>query len=268
MAEHDPETHALADEDVGHSIRKDDLEQQVNSWMVNMMFAMLVGKAKTKAKQLADEARNSFVVKVLLGLLALLVTFQVVNIISGDKLHDLELKPRDFPLGFIGLVISPLVDENFTMLVFNSIPFSVQAAYIMSKYGTQLFTLLTLIGAGMGGAITWVIAREHAHFHGLAPLVFTYGFYLMLRAFFATDSREVVLGASCVAFTIIFTALFSPNPTEIAWEGLSVCGLLGAGYGYLSKPEEMLDIVWNKVPDDISCEDAEDEPLADEEDVL
>eukprot|EP00466_Bigelowiella_natans_P004554 jgi/Bigna1/141996/aug1.66_g16704 len=193
-------------------------------------------------------------------LLTILTLFQLVNFFSSGALHDVDLKPRDFPIGFVGLLVSPLVEESFGMFVFNMIPFTIQILYILARGGTHLAMVLTFLGSGVGGMLTWLLARQDSHFCGVGPLIATYGLYLTVSGFFSEKNREMILGSGCFVAYVFLACLLSENARMICWEGITFCGLIGGGFAYYARNanQDSSDVMWKKVPDDILCDDDED----------
>ncbi|GAB5361854.1 hypothetical protein AAMO2058_000748700 [Amorphochlora amoebiformis] len=197
---------------------------------------------------------------------AVLLLFQLIDVFSGGSLHALGLRPRDFPIGFVGLLVSPLVSASFSMFFFNALPFYISFHYLLARGGTNLLLVLTCIGSGIGGILTWIMARQASHFCGLGPLICTYCFYLLPSIYYTGDKRETAIGVLCYSAMVVFTVLFSMEPRMVSWEGYVLCSLLGGGFRLYSISSEIPnDVVWNKVPNDVVCEEEDEADLLEDD---
>uniref|UniRef100_A0A7S2X9L8 Uncharacterized protein n=1 Tax=Lotharella oceanica TaxID=641309 RepID=A0A7S2X9L8_9EUKA len=83
--------------------------------------------------------------------------------------------------------------------------------------------------------------------------------------------RETSIGVGSVFVLIFFILMLSQDAAMVSWEGMTFCFLAGGeayGYNYSARAGLEQDVVWKKVPEDITedimCEEDQDDLTCEE----
>lgn len=132
--------------------------------------------------------------------------------------------PRDIG-GLPGIATAPFVHGSVRHLVGNSLPLIILGC-LVNIYGRQ-FLRVTIITALVGGALTWLLARDAWHI-GASGLVFGYFGYLMARAWFTRTIVAILIAIP--AFLLyggsIIAGMLPSLTSRMSFEG-HIFGLIG-----------------------------------------
>ena len=168
-------------------------------------------------------------------LLVLTITFWVItiiNIVTGGKLTDFGIQPRDFPFGFLGIFIAPFIHTSLSHVLANTVPFICLGALVMLR-GMKVWLFMSITVAISSGFLVWMIGRSNTKHVGASAIVFSYLGYLCTVAFIERHWKSVL-----IAIVVVFLyggMLFGifPGDDRTSWEG-HLTGLgLGVASGYL-----------------------------------
>lgn len=209
------------------------------------------------------------------AVLATLWLTELVDLMSGGAMHTVDLAPRDFPLGFCGIIIAPLVNQSFILFLFNLIPFTAELYYLLVLGGLRLALTVSAVGTVLGGFIVWVVGRSGSHHCGTGPLICAYAGYLLVTGIIDNKQRQVVTGAAAFVGWVIMSCILATNAKELAWEGVSFGFVLGAVFGWYTDRDLIAPAAsvgakdqYKPVPTDLDGDDElyDEEALDDDED--
>jgi len=148
--------------------------------------------------------------------------FVVNNLLLNGHLSQYGIMPR-YLSGLPGILWAPVLHASFQHLVANSLPLLILGGIICAR-GRGEFTLVTVSGVVLGGALTWLIARQGYHI-GASGLVFCYFGYLASLAYFRRTFGALCISVICVfAYGGILRGIL-PSSAPVSWEG-HIAGLL------------------------------------------
>ncbi len=161
----------------------------------------------------------------MLGVLALLWIFNLINWRTGKKLNRLGIRPRRFS-GLIGIVFAPLLHSDFNHLLFNSIPLFFLGIFAMTLNFNNFF-LATGIIIFLSGLGVWIFGRRGNHI-GASALIAGYFGYILASAY--EHPTITTLFCAAIAFYYFGGILLSLFPTEasVSWEG-HLIGFISGG---------------------------------------
>ena len=151
---------------------------------------------------------------------------EIVDVLLLD--HALErqgIQPRDLS-GLDGILLAPLLHDDFAHLISNTIPLAVLSALVLLR-GVPRWLRVTTIVVVVGGLATWLLARSANHI-GASGVVFGYLGFLLAAGFFERSARAIALGAvTGLAYGGLLWGVLPTRP-GISWES-HLFGLLAGG---------------------------------------
>lgn len=164
----------------------------------------------------------------IVGLLGVIWTVQVVNLITGYTLNSwFGLQPRTF-WGLDGILFMPVLHGSLTHAVANTVPLAILGG-ILEVTAHRLVLAASAIIIVLGGFGVWVFGKGAIHV-GASGLIFGWFGFLVARGF--VEKRVVPLmaavGVTLVYGTMVWGVL--PGQAGVSWES----HLLGAGAGVLA----------------------------------
>jgi len=158
----------------------------------------------------------------LLKLLGALWVFNYINWKTGSKLNRWGIWPRH-ARGLIGILLAPILHNNFNHLLFNSVPLLFLGLFAISL-NEPLFYYATGIIIVLAGLGVWLVGRPGIHI-GASALIAGYFGYVLGAAY----ERPTFTTFFCAGVALYYFGgiLFSLFPTEktTSWEG-HLCGFL------------------------------------------
>lgn len=149
-------------------------------------------------------------------IIGVLWCINIINWIIGSPLNRFAILPRHLS-GLIGIIFAPILHQDFTHLLFNSIPLFVLGLALLVKNGTLDFCWITLVITIISGLAVWLIARKGRHL-GASGLISGYFGFILISAFTAPNFITIVYAILAVYyFGGIFLGLI-PKEKETSWE--------------------------------------------------
>ncbi len=144
----------------------------------------------------------------ILGLVALCwLTFLINNLLCSGHLNQHGIIPRQTS-GLAGILWAPFLHGSFKHLLANTLPLLVLGAIICGRSRSE-FVMVTLAGTIVGGALTWLFARNASHI-GASGVVFCLFGYLASMAYFRRTFGTLVLSAIASCCTAGCSRALSP----------------------------------------------------------
>jgi membrane associated rhomboid family serine protease len=141
--------------------------------------------------------------------------FVVNNILLAGRLGQYGIVPRHLG-GLPGIIWAPFLHGSFAHLAANTLPLLILGGIICAR-GRGEFAIVTVIGIGLSGGLTWLIGRTASHV-GASGLIFCYFGYVTSLALFNRKIGSLVLSVVCVfAYGGILRGLL-PTGGAISWE--------------------------------------------------
>ncbi len=163
------------------------------------------------------------------GMAALMWIIEVVDAVSGLRLDQYGIEPRD-PDGLFGIVAAPFLHAGLGHVAANTVPFLL-LGFLIALGGVLRVIAVTAIVALVGGLGTWLLAPASSLHIGASGVVFGYAGYLLSRGFFSRRPRDFVL-AAVVALVWGGALLGGLLPEEgISWQGHLFGGVGGVVAG-------------------------------------
>ena len=157
-------------------------------------------------------------------------------VVFGDSLEDHGISPRRVD-GLEGIAFSPFLHDDWGHLMANTAPFLVLGALVFMS-GSRVFWQVSIGAALIGGAATWLLAREGNHI-GASLVVFGYFGFLLVDGIIGRSLRSLLI--ALVAFVLYRGILWGALPTAgggVSWEG-HLFGLAAGGViAYLMSKRE------------------------------
>lgn len=168
-----------------------------------------------------------------LGILGILWAFNIFNWMIGSRLNILGIYPRNI-FGLIGIPFSPLLHQDFTHLLFNSIPLFVLGLVLLAR-GLETFIWVTLVVTVVGGFAVWLFGRKALHI-GASGLISGYFGYILVTAYLHPSYITILLAALVLYyFGSIFFGIF-PQEEQVSWESHLLGFLSGIIAAFLPAP--------------------------------
>lgn len=168
-----------------------------------------------------------------LGAIGLLWVINLLDWFAGLHLDRFGTIPRR-RRGLIGILVSPIVHQNFNHLFFNTIPLYVFGLILLAR-GVTEFVQVTLFIVLGSGVLVWLLARRARHI-GASGVISGYFGYILITAYFQPNITMIFVGIMVMYyFGGIFLGLF-PRCEKTSWESHLygfISGLCVAGYWYL-----------------------------------
>jgi membrane associated rhomboid family serine protease len=135
--------------------------------------------------------------KLVLAMVAVMWVTEVVDIVSGHRLDEYGIHPRDVD-GLPEIVSAPFLHVGFGHLISNTIPFAIMGCAI-ALGGLARVAIVTIVVGVVSGLGTWLIASPNTVHLGASGLVFGYATYLVSRGLLSKRLTELAVGALVVA---------------------------------------------------------------------
>jgi membrane associated rhomboid family serine protease len=148
--------------------------------------------------------------------------FVLNNLLWNGHLNQFGIVPRHAG-GLMGIIWAPVLHGSFEHLAANTVPLLVLGAILCAR-STGEFTIVTVFGTVLSGALTWLLARNAVHI-GASGLIFCFFGYLASLAIFDRKFGTLLLSVVCVlGYGGILRGIL-PTSAAISWES-HVAGLL------------------------------------------
>ncbi len=153
----------------------------------------------------------------ILSLVALCwLTFLINILLCSGHLNQHGIIPRHTS-GLAGILWAPFLHGSFKHLLANTLPLLVLGGIICGRSRSE-FVMVTLAGTIVGGALTWLFARNASHI-GASGVVFCLFGYLASMTYFRRTFGTLVLYAVCILLYGGMLKGIVPTSTPISWEG-------------------------------------------------
>lgn len=142
--------------------------------------------------------------------------FVVNNLFWNGHLTDYGIIPRHVS-SLPGILWAPFLHVSFRHLAANTVPLLVLGGIICARSRTE-FAVVTVAGTVLGGALTWLLARNACHV-GASGLIFCFFGYLASMAFFRRTISAFLLSIVCLLGYGGMLRGVLPTSTAVSWEG-------------------------------------------------
>jgi membrane associated rhomboid family serine protease len=143
------------------------------------------------------------------------VVFIINNLVLAGSLTHFGITPRRIS-SLPGIIWSPFLHLSFRHILANTLPLLILGGIICARNRAE-FIGVTLAGIFIGGALTWLLARNACHV-GASGLVFCYFGFLASRAYFDRTIITLLISIVCiVGYGGILKGLL-PMSSAISWE--------------------------------------------------
>lgn len=151
------------------------------------------------------------------ALIAVLWLVEIADsFVLDDRLQRNGIRPRTIG-GLDGVVWAPFLHGGFGHLIANTVPLVVLSAAMM-LHGLRTWVVSTVGIVVLGGAATWLLARDAIHI-GASGVIFGYVGFLFGLAYFQRSLRSIAIA---VVVGLVYggglLVGFLPRP-GISWEG-------------------------------------------------
>jgi membrane associated rhomboid family serine protease len=143
-------------------------------------------------------------------------------LIWHGHLNQFGIIPRQVS-GLPGIIWSPFLHASLEHLTANTLPLLVLGGIICARSKSE-FALVTILGVLLGGALTWLMARNASHI-GASGLIFCYFGYLASLAYFRRTFGALTLSVICILGYGGMLRGVLPSSAPVSWEG-HIAGLL------------------------------------------
>jgi membrane associated rhomboid family serine protease len=168
-----------------------------------------------------DWGRRAGIIAALIGLMWL--AWIVDAVVLGGRLPAFGILPRT-ERGLLGIALAPLIHGGISHLLANTAGLLLFGGLVIMRSERHFWTV-TLVGALVSGAGTWLVGRPGVHI-GASGVIFSYFGYLLFTGFFERRIGPLLL--SIAVLVIWGPTLYGVLPTEGAssWED-HMFGLIG-----------------------------------------
>jgi membrane associated rhomboid family serine protease len=163
---------------------------------------------------------------VIIGFVALLYVVELVDTLTGHRLDDAGVRPREVD-GLDGILFAPLLHAGWAHLMANTLPLLV-FGFLILLAGVARWLAVTATVWLVGGAGTWLTGQPHSLHLGASVLAFGWLVFLLLRGVFSRQVPQVVLGLVLLLLygSVLWGVL--PGQPGISWQG-HLFGAVGGG---------------------------------------
>lgn len=182
---------------------------------------------RTPTRPAAERAPRSLAaLQVIVGFVALLYVVELVDTLTGHRLDDGGVRPREVD-GLDGILFAPLLHAGWAHLMANTLPLLV-FGFLILLAGVARWLAVTATVWLVGGAGTWLTGQPHSLHLGASVLAFGWLVFLLLRGVFSRRAAQVVLGLVLLFLygSVLWGVL--PGQPGISWQG-HLFGALGGG---------------------------------------
>jgi membrane associated rhomboid family serine protease len=159
------------------------------------------------------------------------LVFVVNNLVLGGRFDACGIVPRHVS-SLSGILWAPVLHASFRHLAANTLPLLVLGGIICARSRSE-FAIVTLAGIVLGGALTWLLARNACHI-GASGLIFSYFGYLASLAFFRRTFGALCLSVICLIGYGGMIRGIMPTSAAVSWEGHAAGLLAGVVVGWLA----------------------------------
>jgi membrane associated rhomboid family serine protease len=125
-------------------------------------------------------------------LLILMWVLAILDLLTGRRLlRHLSIQPRTLA-GIPGIVVAPLLHQDFKHLMANSAPLVILGSLILLQ-GLEVLGLVTGFCWLFSGVGIWLLGRPGTHHLGASGVVFGYLGYLLLRGYFERSLLAIAI---------------------------------------------------------------------------
>ena len=162
--------------------------------------------------------RKKFLLSIIIPLIFVFVMFliKIIEVLFEIDLSDLGIYPRSLK-GLAGIIVSPLIHDDFTHLFNNSLPLlllSVALFYFYSEIAIKIFSITYILT----GFLVWLWGREAWHI-GASGLVYGLASFLFFSGLIRRHFRLIALSLLVVfLYGEMVWGLFPGIYKNISWE--------------------------------------------------
>lgn len=151
------------------------------------------------------------------GFVILLWLIEGLDAILPGRFETNGVRPRSDD-GLIGIVLAPLLHDDWAHLAGNSVPLLV-LGFLLAMAGIRTFATVTALVWLVSGLGTWLIGATFTVHVGASGIVFGWIAYLVLRGVFAGNVRQILVGLLVlIAYGGALVGVL-PGQAGISWEG-------------------------------------------------
>ncbi|HEX5494826.1 MAG TPA: rhomboid family intramembrane serine protease [Mycobacteriales bacterium] len=179
-----------------------------------------------RADRLGSWRGAAVAVAVVLGVLW---AVELVNVVTGDRLDSLGIRPRSL-VGIPGILAAPLLHASVSHLLDNTVLLAV-LGWIGLVGNSRRFVAVTGIAWVASGLGAWLLGASGSVVVGASGVVYGWLAYLIVRGWVAHRLSQAVLGVALLVF-VGFSAIWGVLPltaANVSWQG----HLFGAAGGVL-----------------------------------
>ena len=142
--------------------------------------------------------------------------FAVNNLLLQGHLLQYGITPRHLS-SLPGIIWAPFLHTSFRHLLANTPPLLVLGGILCARSRGE-FAAVTAAGILLGGALTWLAARNACHV-GASGLIFCYFGYLASLAYFRRTFGTLALSVVCILGYGGMIRGVVPTSAAVSWEG-------------------------------------------------
>jgi membrane associated rhomboid family serine protease len=182
------------------------------------------------------------------GFILLLLLIKLIEVSFGTSFARFGLQPHHLS-GLMGIITYPLIHENFSHVISNSIPLLFLGTGILYFYPRAAFKIFAMVYF-IPGILLWFFARPGYHI-GASGLVYGFVTFLFFSGIIRRDNKSIALA---LAVTFLYGSLvwgILPIDKTISWEGHLYGSLVGILCAFIFRkydPPKKYD--WEDEPDD------------------
>ena len=166
------------------------------------------------------------------------IVFALDTLVFNGHLIQFGIVPRHLT-GLPGILWAPFLHASFHHLAANTIPLLVLGGILCAR-GVGEFSIVTVSGILLGGALTWLVGREACHV-GASGLIFCYFGYLAALAYFRRNLPTLALSLVCVLGYGGMLRGVLPTSKRVSWEGHAAGLVAGIAIAGLNSPGRKTD---------------------------
>ncbi len=133
--------------------------------------------------------------------------------------------------GAWGILLSPLLHDDWAHLISNTIPLLVLSAGIALFYPALVWRIWSFIYV-VSGMLVWFFARSSYHV-GASSLIYGFAAFLFASGLFRNDFKAVGIAAAVAMLYGGMIAGVFPTQPNMSWEGHLFGGVAGVAIAYL-----------------------------------
>ena len=153
---------------------------------------------------------------ILVLFLAILWAVEMVNGLTGHRLSDFGILPREI-MGLRGIPLAPFLHNSVAHLTLNTLPLAVLGGILMFR-GVGTFTKVSLTIILVGGLGVWLFGRTAIH-AGASGLVYGYFGYLVAAGWYERKLRWIFVSILVIVLYGGIARGLLPLQSHVSWEG-------------------------------------------------